>query len=138
MTELAASYERLRTDYPNDFFLPFQWGAILCDRQQWSEAAEVMLPALALVPLHFEARKLPVLALCRTGRPDQAAEVLLGPDSPHGFFVADYATEIMSLLERQGRRDQAAALGRSLLEKAPRLPWRGRIEAVLSRMDTRP
>ncbi|MBU1694166.1 MAG: hypothetical protein KKC51_09415 [Verrucomicrobia bacterium] len=134
LDELGRRYERLRTSSPDDFFLPFDWGAILCDRERWDDAIKVLLSALELVPLHFEARKLPALALCRGGRPEQAAGVLLGTDARRGYFVADYALEIMSLLNGQGQREQALALGRSLLEKAPRLPYRSRVQAALRRM----
>lgn len=131
-------YERLAARSPDDFFLSFDWGAILFDRERWDEAAAVLLPALELVPLHFEARKLPALALCRAGRVTEAADVLLGPDTRRGYFVADYALEIMGHLDGQGLREQALALGRCLLEKDPRLSWRERIVAAMRKAEARP
>lgn len=126
-------YERLAARSPEDFFLPFDWGAILASRERWADAVTVLLPALELVPLHFEARKLPALALCRGGRTEEAADVLLGSDTRRGTFVAEYAVEIMGLLAAEGQKEQAAALGRALLEKVPRLPWHERIEAMMGR-----
>jgi len=136
--EWAARHDLAQAANPGDFYLSFDWGSVLCDRERWADAVETLLPALELVPLHFEARKLPALALCRCGRPEQAAEVLLGPDAHRGYFVADYALEIMGLLNGQGHRDQAIALGRHLLKKDPRLPWRRRVEAALARLERRP
>ncbi|HOW97267.1 MAG TPA: hypothetical protein P5567_05015 [Kiritimatiellia bacterium] len=135
--ELASRYEALKSKNPEDFFLPFDWGAILSDRSRWADAAEVLLPALELVPLHFEARKLPALALCRSGKTEEAAGVLLGPEKRRGYFVADYALEIMGLLAAEGQKEQAAALGRALLEKDPRLPWHECIEAMTKRLEGR-
>lgn len=129
---LGRRYQTLREAHPADFFLPFQWGAILCDRGRWEEAAAVMRPALESVPYHFEARKLPALALCRSGRVGEAADVLLGPAAHRGAFVAEYGLEIMGLLMQQGHRDLAMKLGQRLLEKDPRLPWRERIQAAMA------
>ncbi len=137
LDEWRARYEALQARYPNDFFLAFQWGAALCELGHWVEAAGLLSEAMTWTPLHFEARKLPALALSRSGEVTRAAETLLGPASHRGDFVAEYTLDLMRLLDRSGYPAEATRLGRAVLEQAPNLPQRQRVVTALRALESR-
>lgn len=134
-TDLARIEARFRAAgraAPDDFFLDFQWGAILCDAGRWAEAAAVLTNGLARVPCHFEARKLPVLALCRSGRPVDAARIMVGRDRSYGEFLADYTLEVIcALKEDPATAPVAASFGEEVLRLAPRFPRRHEVHAEI-------
>lgn len=78
---------------------------------------------------------MPAYVLCRAGRPEEAARVLLGTEPPRGLYVAEYALEIMRLLRSEGLRAEAFALARELLQRARRLPGREHLVAALRNED---
>ncbi len=119
----------LSADAPEDFFLPFHWGQVLCESGRWAEAVPVLTNALVRLPLHFEARLLPAQALCRTGCAEEAARVLAGPGGPYGLYLADYARQLLDTLQRAGYPAEARRLQVALLKQVPSFPHR---EAVAS------
>ena len=114
---------------PRDFFIPFQWGGILAGKNRWAEAAPVLTNALRLVPHHFEARALPAIALGQTGRPEDAARLVVGEFAPHGRYLAENAMAVLRALEASGRLDEARRFRTELLKLAPRFPLRRAIAA---------
>lgn len=132
LARIEARFHAAGQAAPDDFFLDFQWGAILCDAGRWAEAAAVLTNGLARVPYHFEARKLPVLALCRSGRPADAARIMVGQDRYYGEFLADYTLEIIrALKEDSAMAPVAASFGEEVLRLAPRFSRRDEVHAEI-------
>ena len=124
LPDLEREFLLLSAAAPRDFFLPFQWGAILASRRRWTEALPLLTTALRQVPRHFEARVLPALALCHAGQPAEAARLVLGPPGPHGRYLAENALSVMRSLEGDGLLDEARLFRTELLRLAPRFPLR--------------
>lgn len=137
LDEWRSRYEELQARYPEDFFLAFQWGAALFEMGLWAEAADRLCAGMEWVPLHLERRRLPALALSRSGEVERAATVLLGPPSHRGDFVAEYTLQVMRVLEQSGYPAEAVRLGRAVLEQAPNLPLRQRVAMALRALELR-
>lgn len=126
---VAAEYRQQAAQAPDDFFLPFQWGQILGEHNRWSEALPLMTQTLARLPLHFETRLLPVLALARLGRSDEAARTLVGRGPPFGLYLSEYALQTLNTLQTSGYPREAAQFKAALLEQAQRFPRRAAVSA---------
>ena len=122
-------YQRQAARYPADFFLPLQWGTILGESGRWEDAAPILTQALERLPLHVETRLPAALALSRTGRPEEAAGLLIGRGPPHGLYLAEYALQILRTLLKEGYPEEARRLQAALLERAPRFPHRAAVAA---------
>lgn len=129
LADVEKEFRQLAAADPRDFFIPFQWGGLLAGKNRWEEAAPVLTNALGLVPHHFEARALPAIALCRIGRPEVAARLVVGDFTPHGRYLAENAMAVLRALESAGRFDEARRFRTELLQTAPRFPLRRAIEA---------
>lgn len=121
---VEATYRTLWATEPQDFFLPFHWGAILAESGRWRDAVPPLTHGLAWLPLHFEARILPATALCRAGKPEEGARVMVGIPSLHGFYLADYAGQVMQSLAQDGYPAEARRFQAEVLRLAPRFPLR--------------
>ncbi|MCB1068719.1 MAG: hypothetical protein H7A43_02875 [Verrucomicrobia bacterium] len=121
---VEATYRTLRAAEPQDFFLPFHWGAILAESGRWRDAVPPLTNGLARLPLHFEARILPATALCRAGKPEEGARVMVGTSPLHGFYLADYAGQVMHSLAQDGYPAEARRFQAEVLRLAPQFPLR--------------
>ena len=137
LNEWRSRYEELQARYPEDFFLAFQWGAALFEMGLWAEAADRLCAGMEWVPFHFERRRLPALALSRSGDIERAAAMLLGPPSHRGDSVAEYTLQVMRVLEQSGERAEAVRLGRAVLAQAPSFPLRERVALALRALELR-
>ncbi len=129
LEELERQYRELAAAAPHDFFVPFQWGGILAARNRWEEAAPILTNALGQVPHHFEARVLPATALCRTGKPDEAAALVAGAGGPTGRYLAENTLAVMRALEAAGQIATAERFRREVLRHVPRFPLHRAIPA---------
>ena len=129
LADVEREFRELSAAAPRDFFLPFRWGSILAEKGLWAEALPPLTNALRQVPHHFEARALPAIALARTGRPEEAARLVVGAPSPHGRYLAENAMTVLRALEASGRLDEAGRFRTELLKLAPRFPLRPAVAA---------
>lgn len=129
LATLEIQFQALSAANPRDFFLPFQWGGILAANQRWAEAAPLFVAGLQLVPHHFETRVLPAIALARTGQPENAAALVVGPSGPYGRYLAENTLAVMRALEADGQIDAAQLFRKKVLHLAPRFSLRPAIQA---------
>ncbi len=127
---LEAEYRDLAGRDPQDYFLAFRWGQILGENGHWSEAVPVLTNALTRLPLHFETRIPAANALCRAGRPEDAARVLLGASPVYGLYLADYTTQLFRSLQKAGYPEEARRFAQAVLAQAPRFPRRDLVEGL--------
>lgn len=127
---LEAEYRELADRDPRDYFLAFRWGQILGENGRWSEAVPVFTNALARLPLHFETRIPAANAMCRAGRPEDAARVLLGSSPVYGLYLADYTVQLVRLLRQDGYPEEARRFAQAVLAQAPRFPRRDLVEGL--------
>jgi lysophospholipase L1-like esterase len=122
LSEFQKQFVQLQAAAPRDWFLAFQWGGILCAHGKWATATPILLGALQLVPMHFEARVAPAMAACRIGEIELAARILVGPPSPHGRYLAENALSVIRSLESARQFETARQFRNELLQMAPRFP----------------
>jgi len=120
--EMEEEYHRLKQVAPNDYFIPFHWGAILMESGRSLEAVPILTNALSRLPMHFEARILPALALCQTGNPEAGARMMVGHSPRHGYYLSEYAGHVIRTLEKTGYPSEARRFKAEVLKQAPRFP----------------
>lgn len=117
---IEAEFRKRYDESPDDFFLPFSWGAILMDHYRWHDAATILTNAMVRLPLHAETRMLPAMALAKSGRPEEAARVMAGASKQHGYYLAEYGAVVMRNLRRDGYESESETFRNALLQIVPR------------------
>jgi tetratricopeptide (TPR) repeat protein len=119
---------------PGDAFYPLQWSSILLASGQLAEALPLLLDYLERLPHHFEARILPAFVLAKSGRPADAAGLLVDAGPPYGLYLATHATGVIEGLLADGFRREARLFGQAVLDRRGAFSGRPALAALVARL----
>lgn len=120
--------------FPDDLYFPMHFAQHLVSLNRFAPARPVAEAAMQKHPFRRGPRSVMAHLLALEDRTAEAADVLLGYLSRHGYFAAVSSTYLVEMLTAAGYHDEAVAATEALAQRAGALDYRHRIREQHARV----
>lgn len=122
--QILADLQERQAEYPWDDNYAIQSLHRLAGIGAWPQAAKLADRIRPQLRGASAVSGLLALVYAKTGRPEEAAEVLVATGPPHGFFLIDATFQLLAALTEMGDRSAASKVADHILRAAPVFPGR--------------
>lgn len=121
--------------YPDDYYFPQHYAQHLIALNRFIEAKTLVESSVLRHPHRRGPRTTMAFLLAREGRADEAANILLGYQKKHGYFVQMGANYLVTLLHSGGLYQEARDVLQAMDRHTRRWDYRWRLRVALSSVE---